>query len=108
MSKAHVSRSVKGAMAVTPTGAAPDPSSVTLRACKGRRCLCCQSGHALQDAVLLSFGVLSFRDYPPISADLPTPWTGVWEPVEVGVMSALALLPNRAATLTIDRRERTA
>lgn len=34
--------------------------------------------------VLLIFGVLTFRDAPGVSANLPTPWLGVWERINIG------------------------
>ena len=35
--------------------------------------------------ILLTFGVLTFFDAPRVAANLPTPWIGVWERVNVGV-----------------------
>jgi hypothetical protein len=35
--------------------------------------------------ILLAFGVLTFRDGPRIAANLPTPWVGVWERINIGV-----------------------
>lgn len=52
--------------------------------------------------VLVVFGVLTFVDAPRIAADLPTPWIGVWERINVGVfllwivVLAVALLRERA------------
>jgi uncharacterized membrane protein len=34
---------------------------------------------------LLTFGALTFFDAPRVAANLPTPWIGVWERVNVGV-----------------------
>lgn len=51
-------------------------------------------------AVLATFGVLTTMDAPRISANLPTPWAGVWERVDIGVfllwmmVLAMALLPS--------------
>ena len=35
-------------------------------------------------AVLVVFGVLTFLDAPNLSANLPTPWIGVWERINIG------------------------
>jgi hypothetical protein len=35
--------------------------------------------------ILVAFGALTFADAPRIGANLPTPWTGVWERINVGV-----------------------
>jgi hypothetical protein len=35
--------------------------------------------------ILLVFGALSSLDAPRIQADLPTPWIGVWERINIGV-----------------------
>jgi hypothetical protein len=51
--------------------------------------------------ILVTFGALTFMDAPRISANLPTPWVGVWERINVGVfllwavMMATALLRDR-------------
>ena len=52
--------------------------------------------------VLLLFGALTFRDAPGLSANLPTPWLGVWERVNIGafmlwiaVLSLVLLRRNR-------------
>jgi amino acid transporter len=34
--------------------------------------------------ILVIFGALTFRDAPGVSANLPTPWIGVWERINVG------------------------
>ena len=34
--------------------------------------------------ILLAFGVLTFLDAPRVQANLPTPWIGVWERINVG------------------------
>jgi hypothetical protein len=36
-------------------------------------------------AALLVFGGLAFLDAPALSANLPTPWLGVWERINIGV-----------------------
>jgi hypothetical protein len=35
-------------------------------------------------AILAAFGTLTFLDAPRIAANLPTPWIGVWERINVG------------------------
>ena len=35
--------------------------------------------------ILAAFGALTFRDAPGIAANLPTPWIGVWERINIGV-----------------------
>lgn len=58
--------------------------------------------------ILGSFGALTFRDAPGIAANLPTPWIGVWERINLGVflvwvvVLALTLLriPERPAAAT--------
>lgn len=35
-------------------------------------------------AAFAVFGTLSFRDGPRIAANLPTPWVGVWERINIG------------------------
>jgi uncharacterized protein DUF998 len=48
--------------------------------------------------ILLAFGALTFLDAPRVQANLPTPWIGVWERINVGafllwvVVLATALL----------------
>jgi hypothetical protein len=36
-------------------------------------------------AILATFGALTFLDAPGVAANLPTPWLGVWERINVGV-----------------------
>jgi hypothetical protein len=51
--------------------------------------------------VLVAFGALTFVDAPRIGADLPTPWVGIWERINLGVfllwvvVLAAALLRTR-------------
>ena len=51
--------------------------------------------------ILCAFGALTFRDAPRITANLPTPWIGLWERINIGVfllwvaVLAIALLPVR-------------
>ena len=35
--------------------------------------------------VLVAFGALTFLDAPRVAANLPTPWIGVWERINIGV-----------------------
>ena len=35
--------------------------------------------------VLLAFGALTFRDAPLVQANLPTPWIGLWERINISV-----------------------
>ena len=50
-------------------------------------------------AVLIVFGVLTFVDAPRIAANLPTPWIGLWERINIAVfllwVVVLATLPLR-------------
>jgi hypothetical protein len=51
--------------------------------------------------ILVAFGFLTFLDGPRIAANLPTPWVGVWERINIGVfllwvvVLATALLRSR-------------
>jgi hypothetical protein len=47
--------------------------------------------------VLVAFGALTFLDAPRLSANLPTPWIGVWERINVGAF--LLWIVVLAATL---------
>jgi Protein of unknown function (DUF998) len=55
--------------------------------------------------VLFACGALTFRDGPRIAANLPTPWVGVWERINIGVFllwvvvlaTALLRAPDTAA-----------
>ena len=53
--------------------------------------------------ILVGFGVLTGLDSPRISANLPTPWIGVWERISIGafllwiVVLAVTLLRDRDA-----------
>jgi hypothetical protein len=55
---------------------------------------------------LLVFGVLTFMEAPRVGANLPTPWIGVWERVNLGVfllwvvVLALALLRTQGVSPT--------
>jgi hypothetical protein len=35
--------------------------------------------------ILVAFGALTFLDAPRIGANLPTPWVGIWERINIGV-----------------------
>jgi len=35
--------------------------------------------------ILAACGALTFLDAPQIAANLPTPWIGVWERIDIGV-----------------------
>jgi hypothetical protein len=35
--------------------------------------------------ILVAFGALTGLDAPRIAANLPTPWVGVWERINIGV-----------------------
>jgi hypothetical protein len=54
-------------------------------------------------AILLGFGALTGVDAPRIAANLPTPWIGVWERINIGafllwvVVLAIALLRRRGS-----------
>jgi hypothetical protein len=51
--------------------------------------------------VLVSFGILVGREAPNVAANLPTPWIGVWERINVGafmlwvMVLAITLLRTR-------------
>jgi hypothetical protein len=59
-------------------------------------------------AVLVVFGALTFADAPNLAANLPTPWIGVWERINLGVfliwvaVMSVSLLRARA----VDQRVR--
>ena len=50
--------------------------------------------------ILFAFGALTIPDAPNIQANLPTPWVGVWERINIGVfllwVVVLALMLLRA------------
>ena len=62
-------------------------------------------------AILAAFGALTFLDAPRLSANLPTPWIGVWERINVGVfllwvvVLATTLLRGKGAAAATDRRD---
>jgi hypothetical protein len=61
--------------------------------------------------ILLAFGALTFLDAPRVQANLPTPWVGVWERINVGVfllwvvVLATALLRTRDIAAVTGRRD---
>jgi hypothetical protein len=61
-------------------------------------------------AILVAFGALTFVDAPRLAANLPTPWMGVWERINLGVfllwvaVLAVALLRARDTAATTARR----
>jgi Protein of unknown function (DUF998) len=64
--------------------------------------------------ILVAFGVLTGLDSPRISANLPTPWIGVWERINIGVymlwvvvLAVTALRLTDAATSNAGRGSRT-
>jgi hypothetical protein len=61
--------------------------------------------------ILLAFGALTFLDAPRVQANLPTPWIGVWERINVGVfllwivvLAAILLRAGDTATV-LGRRD---
>jgi hypothetical protein len=62
-------------------------------------------------AILAAFGALTFLDAPKIAANLPTPWIGVWERINIGVfllwvvVLATTLLRVKDAAAATDRRD---
>jgi Protein of unknown function (DUF998) len=62
-------------------------------------------------AILAAFGTLTFLDAPRIAANLPTPWIGVWERINIGVfllwvvVLATMLLRVKDAAAATDRRD---
>jgi hypothetical protein len=62
-------------------------------------------------AILAAFGTLTFLDAPRIAANLPTPWIGVWERINIGVFLlwvvalATTLLRVKDAAAATDRRD---
>jgi hypothetical protein len=62
-------------------------------------------------AILAAFGALTFLDAPGIAANLPTPWIGVWERINLGVfllwvvVLAVTLLREPDATAASSRQD---
>ena len=65
-------------------------------------------------AILAAFGAMTFLDAPGIAANLPTPWIGVWERINVGafllwvVVLAVTLLRIGDAAAARGRQDRLA
>jgi hypothetical protein len=61
--------------------------------------------------ILAAFGASTFLDAPRIAANLPTPWIGVWERINLGVfllwvvVLAVTLLRVREATAASGRQD---
>lgn len=61
-------------------------------------------------AIFVVFGVLTGMDGPRIAANLPTPWLGIWERINIGaalawiVVFAVALLRRPSSTIPPDVR----
>ena len=61
--------------------------------------------------ILLAFGALTGLDAPRIQANLPTPWVGVWERINISVfllwvvVLAVTLLRVRDSTAATDRQD---
>jgi len=62
-------------------------------------------------AILAACGALTFLDAPGVAANLPTPWIGVWERINLGVfllwvvVLATTLLRVKDAASATDRRD---
>jgi hypothetical protein len=61
--------------------------------------------------ILIAFGVLTFLEAPGVGDNLPTPWIGVWERINIGVfllwvaVFAAALLRSRGSKAITDHLE---
>jgi hypothetical protein len=62
-------------------------------------------------AILAAFGALTFVDAPRLAANLPTPWVGVWERINLGVfllwvvvLAVVLLRTKGTAATTAGRR----
>jgi hypothetical protein len=51
---------------------------------------------------LLAFGALTFLDAPRVQANLPTPWLGVWERINIGVFLLWVVVLATAVLRTCD------
>jgi hypothetical protein len=65
--------------------------------------------------ILLAFGALTVPDAPNIQANLPTPWVGVWERINIGVfllwvmvLATVLLSARDTATVTVRQGARAA
>jgi hypothetical protein len=59
-------------------------------------------------AVLAAFGALTFVDAPRLAANLPTPWVGVWERINIGVFLLWVVVLAVALLRAEDAAARTA
>jgi pimeloyl-ACP methyl ester carboxylesterase len=61
-------------------------------------------------AILFAFGALTFWDAPRVAANLPTPWLGIWERINIGVfllwVVVLAIILLRAGDRVATSRPR--
>lgn len=63
-------------------------------------------------AILIAFGVLTAMDAPRIAPDIPTPWIGVWERINIGVFLlwvvalAMTVLSTRESSSSVRRGAR--
>jgi len=55
--------------------------------------------------ILLAFGVLTGLDGPRIAANLPTPWVGVWERINIGVFLLWVAVLAIVLLRELDRKE---
>jgi hypothetical protein len=59
-------------------------------------------------AILAAFGALTFVDAPRLAANLPTPWVGVWERINIGVFLLWVVVLAVALLRAEDAAARTA
>jgi Protein of unknown function (DUF998) len=52
--------------------------------------------------ILVAFGSLTFLDAPRLAANLPTPWLGVWERINLGVFLLWVVMLAMALLRTVD------
>ncbi|MFZ5524326.1 MAG: DUF998 domain-containing protein [Pseudomonadota bacterium] len=55
--------------------------------------------------ILFAFGVLTGLDGPRVAANLPTPWVGVWERINIGVFLLWVVVLAVALLRELDRKE---
>jgi hypothetical protein len=55
--------------------------------------------------ILVIFGALTFRDAPGVGANLPTPWIGVWERINIGVFMLWVIVLAIALLRVRDRQD---
>jgi hypothetical protein len=56
--------------------------------------------------ILLAFGALSGVEAPQVEANLPTPWIGVWERINIGVFLLWVMVLSVALLRTRLQRPR--